>query len=174
MTTTSKKMPTTWTYGIIWTVIMAVAAIVPRYILWFFLAWRGDPDVFSDSFCGTSITLLCISALIGIVMYLLVSYNGYRKLAANNITDLHGVYHGKYGKPYIKALILTAVLEILFFAVGAVLVIIVEELNFFLKADDLTVILTFLMISGISIVADEVLVGLGSKFFKPKEVMQKK
>lgn len=169
----STEMPISWTYGIIWSIIMAIGAIALRYALWYKLVWMGDIDVFSDTFCSNSIALLCVSAIVGVAMYLM-SYSRYKKLAARNIMDLHGVCHNKYGRMWVLPLILTFVLELVWTIICAVILIFSCELDIVYNDADMTVILTFALINAIGLVMDVILFAVGNAFFKPKEVMEKK
>lgn len=169
----STDMPISWTYGIIWSVIMVVLSVLVRHFLWYKLVWAGDPYVFIDEFCYNSKWMLYVGAGVVVCTYLF-SYWRYKKLAAKNIMDLHGVCHDKYGRVWVLPLLLTFVLEVLWCVVCMALLIGGCDLDIVNNRNDMTVIQTFTLISGICLAVDVLLFAAGNAVFKPKEVMEKK
>lgn len=162
-------LKSSWTNGIIWAAIMAVLAVALRYILWYNKIWMGDTDVFSDAFCTNSMALLCVTVLIPVILSL-ISYKGYMNLAAHNPSKLHLVAQGAFGRPWILALILTLVLEVIWNVVCVVILVIACSLDL-AYAEDMTVIMTFCAINGVGLAVDVVLFLVGNYFFKPNTVM---
>ncbi len=171
MSRNSAELKCTWTNGLIWAAIMSVAAVALRYVLWFFLIWKGDTSVFTDAFCGSSLPLLIASFALAVIMYLIM-YRGYMKLAASHPEDLHGVAIDRYGKPALLPLILLAVLEVLWIVVCVVIVWISCQINIFVYENDMTVIITFVALHLVNLLVDLSLCLMGKRFFKPNLVQR--
>ncbi len=171
MSNHSTELKCTWTNALIWALVGTAVSVLIRFVMWFMMVWQGDTSIFSDFFCYASLPMLLASALIPVIFYM-VMYRKYMKLAAGHPEDLHGVAIGRHGKPLILPLILMIVFAILWILVTTVIVIISSGLSVFLNPDDMFVTQTFLILSAVNLVLDVVVMLLGNRFFKPNLVQR--
>lgn len=155
----------TWTNGLIWAVITAAAAAGIRYALWYFVMWQGDPDIYFDEFATLSCWLLLAAAVFPVLFFLL-SYRGYMRLAASHPEDLYGVAHGTYAKPWTLQLILLAVADVAWAFASLIIISLSLGLDLMVE-NDATAVMTLAALSVAGIVLDVALFGIGNKLFKP-------
>lgn len=158
----------TWTNGLIWLIVTCIAAFGIRALLWYFLIFLGDADVYFDAFCFGVVPYLMVSAVFP-VLFFFFTYRGYMKIAAKHPDDLHGVAHGLHGKPWIVPLILLIVCELVWVAVSTTVVVFGYMLDF-MNEYDLLCFSVFLELSGIHFVVDLVLFLVGTFIFQPNLV----
>lgn len=166
----------TWKNAVIWSVVTAVAGLLYRYaVLWFCVPAQmvvNDGGVetiinFTSDYFTMCMTLLLPCVFIPIGAYLLM-YHGYMRIAGENPSDLHAVAIGRYGRPWIGALIVQIVLSLAWMAVGALFIFLDMEtaLNS-LSLNDRHDIRQFLMMMLIVLVLDLPMFYLGKRLFKP-------
>lgn len=159
------ELKCTWTNGLIWAAITAVAALGIRYALWYFIMWQGDTNIFFDAFATLSCWLTMVTAIFPVIYYLL-SYRGYMRLAAHNPANLHGVAEGKYGRPWVLHLILLLVTDAAWTLASLVTVSLALGMDLSM-VNDATAVMTLAALCGIGLALDVILFGLGNKLFKP-------
>lgn len=159
------ELKCTWTNGLIWAAITAVAAAGIRYMLWYFVMWQGDPNIYFDQFAIISCWVLLVAAVFPILFFLL-SYRGYMRRAAKHPEDLHGVAHGTYGKSWRLQLGLLIAANAVWMIAGLITVSLALGLDLTMEADA-TAVMTLAALFGIGIALDVALFGIGNRLFKP-------
>lgn len=164
MRSNNTQLKCTWTNGLIWGGILTVVSLAVRFALWYFVFY-WDAKNYTNEFCDMTRPLMLVPVVIPLLMHL-ISYRGYMNLAANHPSNLHGVAHGSYGKPWILPMILQLILEIVWIIVCAVIVSISNEMDLMLDADRM-IMIVFVALNVVSLVVDLVLFLLGNRLFKP-------
>lgn len=162
----------TWTNGLIWAVITAVAALGIRYALWYFVMWQGDPKIYFDEFASLACALMLVATIFPILFYLL-SYWGYMRLAAVHPEDLRGVAMGKHGKPWVPQLILLLVTDFVWTVACLITVSIALGMDLSMR-NDMTAVMTLCFLNAGGWVLDLVLFILGNKLLLPDLVNNNK
>lgn len=178
---TTKGLKCTWTNGVIWSGIMLAVGVGIRWLLWFLFIFAARPEgmdyLYTESeeniFLG-SIIVTCVLA----VIFFIINYSGYMRIANRHADSLRDVAHGRYGRPWVLPLILYAVLGFLWsggviFALDLmkplVIVLVDDEYNEVISNIPLYRMVglatgTFLL--------DIVMYAVGARYFKPDLVQR--
>lgn len=174
------QLKCTWTNGIIWAVIATALGLVCRYLLIYFclpteitLTIRGVEMVvmYTTDFYNACMVLLMSCIAIPVFAYLFMYYR-YMKIAGAHPADLHAVATGRYGRPWIPALIIQLVLTVLWTAVGVFSIAGFLEMYNGMSVNDRISIEVFLVMMLMVMVFDLLLFFIGKILFKP-DLVQK-
>lgn len=164
----SAEYSCSWKNGILWACISLGAALLIHVAVWNYAMWQNDPDVFYDEFCLAALGLMIVQCLLPVLTGVL-SYQGYRRIAANHSIDLHGVAHGSYGRPWIVPGILLIAMEVVWLIISMAVMGLGLELSWTHPTDRI-VLSMFLTIYVVSAVVDGALYLVGAFVFKPNQV----
>jgi len=162
-------LKSSWMNGIIGAALVLVVGMALRIALWHFQINLQD-DLFILEFITNSLWLLVFAPVIPVV-FSLISYGGYVDLVAKNAAKLHLVARGEYGRPWILALILTVVLEVIWLGVCVAIMYLGWGLDPSYYPEDAQILQLFLGISGLGLLVDVVMFLLSNRFFKPNTIM---
>lgn len=174
------QLKCTWTNGIIWAVITLVLGSVFRFALVYIclpaqkVLKIGGQEVtvnFTSEFYNLSMTLMLACVVIPVVAFLFM-YFRYMKIASAHPADLHAVAVGRYGRPWIPAMIIQTVLTIAWAVIGAICIATGWTAGFGLTMNDRIDIEAFLVMVLIALVFDLLLFFVGKLKFKP-DLVQK-
>lgn len=159
-----------WKNGIIWGVTALAAALLIHVGLWYYFMWYQDADIFQNEVCILAIIFMILTALFPVI-FGLISYEGYRRLAATRSTDLNGVAHGRYGRPWILSLILLVALELVWLIISTSILSIGMQLSWLIPIEQI-VLSHFLTASVIAAIVDVALYLIGALIFQPNQVRE--
>lgn len=179
MKTHDTQLKCTWTNGIIWAVITAIAGGLFRNLIVYFcivdqltleIGGQAVTVFFTSEFYSGCWTLIMGCIFIPLVAYLFM-YWRYMKIAGTHPTDLHAVAKGDHGRPWIAALLIQIVLTIVWAVIGAIFIKTAYTTGA-MTVNDRVDIEAFLVLMGFVLVFDLLLFFIGKLLFKP-DLVQK-
>ncbi|MCI6936774.1 MAG: hypothetical protein MR762_09035 [Clostridiales bacterium] len=172
-------LKSSWIIGVIYAVIIAVAAITViliginnamPYELVVYDADQAVTVLFTDDFFYRSRMLMLFSTVFPVAAYLMM-YWKYVKLAGEHPEEKEKVKAGKYGNPWIVPMILLLILMVVwgFISGGMISLGLGLDIKLFV---DRVMLRQFYLVYLIAMAVDIALLLLGKQFFKPSVIQR--
>lgn len=180
MAKSNATLKCSWMTGVIYAVVIAVVAAIViyeglcyamPYEMVVFNAYDQAISVqFTDDFYNRSMQLMMVSVIFPVLAYLF-TYLRYTQLVGVHPEEKEQVKKGRYGRPWILAMILQVVFMLVWGEVSVGMISMGLGLDGSLFADAV-MLRQYWLVYGIATVVDVVLLLLGKQFFKPVEVQR--